>query len=442
MSMLSCFQALILVVLPCVVIIDRASAADTLKGLVECMNNQECLGANRECSHVDRALTGKCVCKTGHQVTGEGFSCIKKAVHKMRSQHVTCETDEDCDRNEVCMSWQYDPTLEYARKLRNQLSSGGDQPEKHQFCIDAWIIYNNHLEDLDEPRTGGGLKSNKRNLEGEEYFYSGRRPPRVQQQYIGFAEDLMLILFLVCILATLVTVHRAACYRQIQDARRNTPLRHILPIPEDRPPPYPHGQSESVDGLSAIVLSSAGPKPLTESPPPTYEEALDRNTVRLTELEERVGQAQQEEGERRDDTSENTQDNREPTGFTVESLEDNSESEVSPSGNINIQDDPSASIEPVGESQSQQTVQHFQGLLATATDIINIDEVTEVNDAVLENMYINNKESVDSFVVDIEIDSKKDNQKERDKLIDDSDGVHPAGDTTFLSDETDQVVNV
>ena len=26
-----------------------------------------------------------------------------------------CETDEDCDRNEVCMSWQYDPALEYAR---------------------------------------------------------------------------------------------------------------------------------------------------------------------------------------------------------------------------------------------------------------------------------------------------------------------------------------
>ena len=35
-------------------------------------------------------------------------------------------------------------------------------------------------------------------------------------QYIGFAEDMMLILFLVCILATLVTVHRATCYRQFQ----------------------------------------------------------------------------------------------------------------------------------------------------------------------------------------------------------------------------------
>ena len=35
-------------------------------------------------------------------------------------------------------------------------------------------------------------------------------------QYIGFAEDMMLILFLVCILATLVTVHCATCYRQFQ----------------------------------------------------------------------------------------------------------------------------------------------------------------------------------------------------------------------------------
>jgi hypothetical protein len=98
----------------------------------------------------------------------------------------------------------------FSRKLRSRLSPGGDQPETHKFCIDAWIIYNNHLEDLDEPRTGGGLRSNGRNFENEEYFFSGRRPPR---QYNAFGEDMMLILFLVCILATLVTVHRAACYR-------------------------------------------------------------------------------------------------------------------------------------------------------------------------------------------------------------------------------------
>ena len=54
----------------------------SFSGLVECMNNQECLGANRECSHHDRALTGKCVCKKGYQVTDEGFSCIEKGETK------------------------------------------------------------------------------------------------------------------------------------------------------------------------------------------------------------------------------------------------------------------------------------------------------------------------------------------------------------------------
>lgn len=67
---------------------------------------------------------------------------------------------------------------------------------------------------------------------------------------IRFAEDMMLILFLVCILATLVTVHRAACYRSIQDARRNSPLRHLLPIAEDRPPPYMTSMPDSGNKMS------------------------------------------------------------------------------------------------------------------------------------------------------------------------------------------------
>eukprot|EP00092_Neocalanus_flemingeri_P011813 GFUD01012742.1.p1 GENE.GFUD01012742.1~~GFUD01012742.1.p1 ORF type:complete len:409 (+),score=129.27 GFUD01012742.1:35-1261(+) len=273
-------------VLPSLVLIDTTAAADTLKGLLQCMNHEDCLGANRVCSHQDQKLTGMCVCREGYVRSGESFACVRKEVNNARSIHVTCETDEDCNRNEVCMSWQYDPTLEYARKLRTKLSTGANKPEKHQFCIDAWIIYNNHLEDLDEPRTGGGLRSNRRNFDAEEYLFGGRRPPRVHQQYIGFAEDMMLILFLVCILATLVTVHRAACYRQIQDARRNTPLRHILPIAEDRPPPYTGRSPDSADGLSAVVCESSAPKTLSEAPPPSYEEALYRQTVRIPEPEE------------------------------------------------------------------------------------------------------------------------------------------------------------
>merc|ERR1712012_588616 len=104
----------------------------------------------------------------------------------------------------------------------------------------------------------------------------------VHQQYIGFAEDMMLILFLVCILATLVTVHRATCYRQFQEARRNTPLRHLIPIAEDRPPPYSHTRSDdTVDGIPEVVCTGSLPKRVSETPPPSYEEALYRNSVRL-----------------------------------------------------------------------------------------------------------------------------------------------------------------
>ena len=145
------------------------------------------------------------------------------------------------------------------------------------------MIYKNHIESLErieEPRTGGGLRSRQFDVP-EDYFFGARRPPRVQQQYIGFAEDMMLILFLVCILATLVTVHRAACYRSLQDARRNTPLRHILPLAEDRPPPYVTNSHDSTDGLSELINSVSVPKSQSETPPPTYEEALYRQSVRL-----------------------------------------------------------------------------------------------------------------------------------------------------------------
>merc|ERR1719347_1314216 len=155
--------------------------------------------------------------------------------------------------------------------------------ERHQLCIDSWVL-KQHVLELDEPRTGGGLRSHRRdNFNADEYFFGGRRPPRVHQQYIGFAEDMMLILFLVCILATLVTVHRATCYRQFQEARRNTPLRHLLPIAEDRPPPYSHtGHTDTVDGIPEVVCTGSSlPKRISETPPPTYEEALYRNSVRL-----------------------------------------------------------------------------------------------------------------------------------------------------------------
>merc|ERR1719189_3029772 len=177
------------------------------------------------------------------------------------------------------MTWEYDPAADNKRKLRSGLAPV--RSERHKLCVDGWVIQQ-HIMDLDEPRTGGGLRSHRRdNFNADEYFFGGRRPPRVHQQYIGFAEDMMLILFLVCILATLVTVHRAACYRSLQDARRNTPLRHILPLAEDRPPPYVTNSRDSTDGLSELIHSVSVPKSQSETPPPTYEEALYRQSVRL-----------------------------------------------------------------------------------------------------------------------------------------------------------------
>lgn len=277
-----------------------AEAADTLKGVVKCMNHEDCLGTNRECSfdgghdthqnasgdfEVSRPnlRMGKCVCKQGFVQSGTNFAC-----HRQRPPmevRETCQRDEDCRLGEICMTWQYDPgTDNNARKLRSGLAPV--RGERHQLCIDGWVIQQ-HMMDLDEPRTGGGLRSHRRdNFNADEYFFGGRRPPRVHQQYIGFAEDMMLILFLVCILATLVTVHRATCYRQFQEARRNTPLRHLIPIAEDRPPPYSHTRADdTVDGIPEVVCSGSLPKRVSETPPPSYEEALYRNSVRLPGLQ-------------------------------------------------------------------------------------------------------------------------------------------------------------
>lgn len=255
--------------------------ADTLKGVMHCMNDEECLGVGRECSFQDREATeGSCVCKPGFVRSGENYACVRETGGVEVKE--TCQKDDDCRLGEVCMTWQYDPGTDTARKLRTGLLPS--RGARHQLCIDAWVIQH-HMAELEEPRTGGGLRSGRRDsFNADEYFFGGhRRPPRVHQQYIGFAEDMMLILFLVCILATLVTVHRATCYRQFQEARRNTPLRHLLPIAEDRPPPYSHtGGTDTVDGIPEVVCTGSSlPKRVSETPPPTYEEALYRNSVRL-----------------------------------------------------------------------------------------------------------------------------------------------------------------
>lgn len=250
-------------------------AGEVVGGLVSCMNNEDCVGANRRCLHNKTSLTGLCICREGYKplLGSNTIGCIKRPF----SGHF-CDEDADCSHGDTCMIVKSPPHFNQ-RLTNNEAESGGSEEQSRPqhnpgagICISTWLIYPD-----DEPRTGGGLRSSK--FYPDDFFF---RRPRVHQQYIGFVEDMMLILFLICILVTLVTVHRASCYRQFQDARRNSPLRHILPIADDQPPPYISRQSDSVDGLGEVVVEEAtAPKRQSETPPPTYEEALYRNTVVL-----------------------------------------------------------------------------------------------------------------------------------------------------------------
>ena len=52
-------------------------------------------------------------------------------------------------------------------------------------------------------------------------------------------------------------IKTCSCFRSIQDARRNTPLRHLLPLAEDRPPPYvtnSHDSGRNIIQREKIVL--------------------------------------------------------------------------------------------------------------------------------------------------------------------------------------------
>ena len=90
------------------------------------------------------------------------------------------------------------------------------------------------------------------------------------------------------------------------------------------------------------MSSSLGPKPLTEAPPPTYEETLDRQTVRLTEIEE---QAVQEEVTGADMARESQDNNTE----NVEGV--SSEPQITNSENIDIEIGELERLEPTGDDQ-------------------------------------------------------------------------------------------
>ena len=85
------------------------------------MNDQDCLGVNRVCSHEAGQLDGECVCQEGFvQEAEDSFACAKKADPLIRHLHTSCNSDEDCKRNEMCMIWKYDPSLELARSVSRE----------------------------------------------------------------------------------------------------------------------------------------------------------------------------------------------------------------------------------------------------------------------------------------------------------------------------------
>jgi len=244
--------------------VKHLTSADPVSGIVHCMNNEDCKGAHRICFHNKSSNEGTCTCERGYEDKEKGsIVCVKELEHE-------CNTDADCSSEEVCMTWSV-PLHGFSRTLYEPMDNTYRNSKRQRLCMGAWLFNN---EFLDGPRTGGGLKHR---FYADDFFF--RRRPRAHQQYIGFVEDMMLILFLICILVTLIAVHRASCYRQFREARRNTPLRYILPIAADRPPPYSDQRQDVVDGLTGVVVGDSqglSDKSRSETPPPSYDEALTR----------------------------------------------------------------------------------------------------------------------------------------------------------------------
>merc|ERR1719367_1734581 len=80
--------------------------------------------------------------------------------------------------------------------------------------------------DAFDPTVGGFRRSDDLFQQPNYYFDPNQhlhtsKYAKFHPTYIKFVEDAMLVLFLLCVLITLLVVHRGSCYRQIRQARRN-----------------------------------------------------------------------------------------------------------------------------------------------------------------------------------------------------------------------------
>eukprot|EP00094_Tigriopus_californicus_P006407 TCALIF_06171-PA protein Name:"Protein of unknown function" AED:0.08 eAED:0.08 QI:492/1/0.83/1/0.8/0.66/6/0/387 len=250
--------------------------ANPVRGIRFCLNHEDCIGAYRYCHRNKTMQEGICDCEYGYKLaTGSNIKCLNVFTRE-------CESDLDCPPNSQC---------ERAFGFEGQIPPEWEKykPNTQLKCIGVdELPYGMGIE----PRTGGGLRPGSDFM--DHYYTFGRRN-RVHAgfhpHYIKFVEDAMLVLFLFCVMITLLVVHRASCYRQFRNSRRNGPLRYIIPHRDDQPPPYSqYGEdppaeeicsTRAVDAPDGARLASthgrakaAGSSRRGETPPPTYDEAL------------------------------------------------------------------------------------------------------------------------------------------------------------------------
>ena len=195
-----------------------------------------------------------------------------------------------------------------------------------------------------------------------------------------------------------------------------------------------------MDGLSSVVVcSNSEPKPLTESPPPSYEEALFRNTVRLTELEEQDSQNQQEEvvvG-----VTVTNQGHGENTEYVDESSSgptDDIAEDITTEGEI------SDTLGAQGGSEEDDSDNHILQSVKESMEVIDFESQAKADtrpclDTVTENTEVKSNSEIADNIASDGIDNNKitdKNAEERERLIADV----PTRES--VKDDGDDVVNV
>merc|ERR1719225_1030661 len=116
---------------------------------------------------------------------------------------------------------------------------------------------------VEPPRTGGGLLPDPSDQFNNRYIRVSRNNhinAGFNPEYIKFVEDCMLVLFLLCVLITLLVVHRASCARHTTNSiNMASHVQSILGVSrksaETPPPPYDEALAIS-QALSASMVTS------------------------------------------------------------------------------------------------------------------------------------------------------------------------------------------